>query len=284
MTAILTRIDDNIARSAAALKNEFAALAQRTPDVLGFLMRYPQNPKEPVWTEPSFGPPLIALGRSYSAYLRRVPSNAKNLKCYEQGELLKGKGRELFEPPKPVGLLPLSPSMGCLYFYGDAEGHRHFANIAEEAGALTRRPLSLRTWHEFLFDWAIGNGHISWMTAAGHTFTKALNLPRASVQAIATLSPNPNGDSAFTQGSQEARNAWNPPEGYVGRKTICTHARFQKNGKNPAPTTIDGWVKSAKNNGQTIDIVKDPANQENHYPNDWIRERISTWNPRTSAT
>jgi hypothetical protein len=77
---------------------------------------------------------------------------------------------------------------------------------------------------------------------------------------------------------------WTPRAGYVGRKTICTAKQFQKQGKNPAATTIDAWVKSAKRSGATIDIDSDPANGENYYPETWILERIGTWNPRTPAT
>ncbi len=77
---------------------------------------------------------------------------------------------------------------------------------------------------------------------------------------------------------------WVPVAGYVGRKTICTHERFRKNGKNPSATTIDAWVNSAAKGGQPVVIEKDPANQENYYPETWIRERIARWNPRTSET
>jgi len=83
---------------------------------------------------------------------------------------------------------------------------------------------------------------------------------------------------------EAAPKEWTPRKGYAGRKTICFSARFRKRGKNPSATTIDAWVKSAKNKGQTVDIEKDPANRENYYPVAWIMERIGTWNPRTSET
>mgnify|MGYP001562712133 FL=1 len=91
-------------------------------------------------------------------------------------------------------------------------------------------------------------------------------------------------DQGEQKGRASVRAEWSPPDGYVGRKTVCADLRFKKKGKNPSPTTIDGWVKSAKNNGQPIDIEKDPANRENYYPEDWIMERIHTWNPRTPQT
>jgi hypothetical protein len=90
------------------------------------------------------------------------------------------------------------------------------------------------------------------------------------------------GSQAGTPG--EAARQWTPRASYVGRKTICTATRFQKQGKNPVATTIDGWVKSAKRKGTPIDIDSDPANRENYYPEAWIMERIGTWNPRVSAT
>ncbi|MEK6674017.1 MAG: hypothetical protein AABZ47_00010 [Planctomycetota bacterium] len=80
------------------------------------------------------------------------------------------------------------------------------------------------------------------------------------------------------------RHEWNPRPGYVGRKAICTHERFKKQGKNPSATTIDGWVKSAKSHGALIQIEKDPANHENYYAEEWIMERIGTWNPRKPKT
>ena len=88
-------------------------------------------------------------------------------------------------------------------------------------------------------------------------------------------------DATRMSGSQAK---WCPPPGYVGRKTICHNNRFSKGGKNPVATTIDGWVKSAERQGESVAIVQDPANRENYYPRDWIVERIGSWNPRTPKT
>ena len=79
----------------------------------------------------------------------------------------------------------------------------------------------------------------------------------------------------------EEAEVWSAPAGFVGRKTICYDQRFRKQGKNPAPTTIDAWVKSAEQKGAPIKIEKDPANSENHYPEDWIMGRIAVWSPRS---
>jgi hypothetical protein len=75
-----------------------------------------------------------------------------------------------------------------------------------------------------------------------------------------------------------AHKAWDPPPGYVGRKTICNDARFRKKGKNPSPTTIDVWVNAA------VKVEKAPDTGENHYPETWINEQISQWNPRNPRT
>lgn len=98
------------------------------------------------------------------------------------------------------------------------------------------------------------------------------------------LSPSPEKPAGDRTIPSSAQADWSPPCGYVGRKTVCTDKRFQKKGKNPSPTTIDGWVNSAKKQDQLIAIEKDPATGENYYPEAWIMERIATWNPRTSAT
>ena len=79
---------------------------------------------------------------------------------------------------------------------------------------------------------------------------------------------------------EEEAQPWKAPDGYVGRKTICNDLRFQKDGKNPVATTIDAWVKSAEHRSAPIQIVKDPATSENHYPEDWIMKRIALWSPR----
>jgi|GEM_PF-3167116 len=75
-------------------------------------------------------------------------------------------------------------------------------------------------------------------------------------------------------------NDWQPPHGYVGRKTICTHERFQKNGKPPSPTTIDYWVKRATKQGEEVKIEQDPASHENYCRETWVRKQIDIWNPR----
>lgn len=96
------------------------------------------------------------------------------------------------------------------------------------------------------------------------------------------LTPLPPDDRAETpQAVTGPRQRWEPPEGFVGRKTICSDPRFQKDGKNPPPTTIDVWVKAAERSNKSVEIVKAPDSGENHYPEDWILDRIANhWHPR----
>lgn len=103
-------------------------------------------------------------------------------------------------------------------------------------------------------------------------------------RAAALVGNNLNARDEKRSGGVTPPKAWSPPLGYVGRKSICTLERFQKNGKNPPATTIDAWVISAAKVAQPVVIEKDPANQENYYPETWILERIATWNPRISET
>ncbi|MEK6676766.1 MAG: hypothetical protein AABZ47_14075 [Planctomycetota bacterium] len=77
---------------------------------------------------------------------------------------------------------------------------------------------------------------------------------------------------------------WNPPLGYVGRKTICSDPRFQKGGKNPPASTIDVWVKAAERKENPVKIERAPDSGENHYPESWIMEQIATWYPRKPRT
>lgn len=100
-------------------------------------------------------------------------------------------------------------------------------------------------------------------------------------------------------------STWQPPKGYVGRKTVCSHQRFRKKDKNPPPTTIDVWVKAAERDGWTVRRIRnpqsgalpaDPSNGldkkellilyapdsgESFFPECWIRDRIQRWHPRT---
>ena len=62
---------------------------------------------------------------------------------------------------------------------------------------------------------------------------------------------------------------------------MCNLPKYCKHGKNPAETTIDGWVKRAKREGKPVKIVQRPDSHENHYPEQWIMDQIDRWNPRT---
>jgi hypothetical protein len=71
--------------------------------------------------------------------------------------------------------------------------------------------------------------------------------------------------------------AWKPKPGYVGTKTICSNdGRYQKHGKNPPRTTLQQWQDR-----DTPDIDRDPASGQVYYPESWVLQCISTWNPRT---
>lgn len=114
-----------------------------------------------------------------------------------------------------------------------------------------------------------------------------------------TSVPNRPADKAF--------QAWQPPNGYVGRKTVCSDERFRKHGKHPPATTIDAWVNAVKGNDWTVTQVhrstesypEDPCDRlgqnelvifhapdsgECFYPERWITARIATWNPRNPKT
>ena len=78
--------------------------------------------------------------------------------------------------------------------------------------------------------------------------------------------------------TERAVKPWSAPTGYVGVKTICTHVRFQKSGKNPPRTTIQAWEKSNP-------TVRDasPDSRETFLPESWVFERIAEWNPRSAS-
>ncbi len=180
------RADARAARDAAMLQQEFAALAQRTPDVVGFAVQNPADPKTPLQQEPPDSVALRAIGDSFVNKLIPVPANDRNRGRYKKGELFRGSQRELYEAPKPIRFVPSSSYW--IYCYGETDCYLRFASTAEEASRLTgRRPLMAWTWHQFLFDWALEDGLVRWTTLGPYTFTRALNLPRASVQAIADL-------------------------------------------------------------------------------------------------
>ncbi len=86
-------------------------------------------------------------------------------------------------------------------------------------------------------------------------------------------------DSQEDYKQSEAR-LWEPPSGYVGAKTICSHERFRKNGKNPPRTTVHAWIKRSRDTDEPVDVVKSPDSHEVHIPEDWVADHIRTWNPR----
>jgi len=83
-------------------------------------------------------------------------------------------------------------------------------------------------------------------------------------------------------GETTPKAAWQPPPGYVGVKTVCNDPRFQKNGKNPPRSTIDGWIDAAARRRERITKVCAPDTREVHLPEEWVHERIREWNPRPS--
>jgi len=77
---------------------------------------------------------------------------------------------------------------------------------------------------------------------------------------------------------------WKAPPGYVGTKTICHGDEFRKNGKNPAPSTIQRWVDRASREGNPVKVVPARDTHENHYPREWIMKQLERWNPRRETT
>lgn len=74
--------------------------------------------------------------------------------------------------------------------------------------------------------------------------------------------------------------SWEPPEGFVGTKTIIRDLRFHKNGKNPPRTTIDGWIAAAKQRGEAPERHYAQGSGELFLREDWVMNRIASWNPR----
>lgn len=103
------------------------------------------------------------------------------------------------------------------------------------------------------------------------------------------VDPVPNSGAAIPaqtsdSGGGKAMPTWTPRPGFVGVKAVCNLPQFQKKGKNPPRTTIEQWVKSARGRGETVTIEKAPDSGENHYPEQWIKDCIARWNPRSPRT
>jgi hypothetical protein len=77
-----------------------------------------------------------------------------------------------------------------------------------------------------------------------------------------------------------ALRKWQPKAGYIGVKTICTDARFRKNGKNPPRSTIEVWMKRAQRIRKPVKVVKAPDSGEVHLPEVWVLKQVKRWNPR----
>jgi hypothetical protein len=68
---------------------------------------------------------------------------------------------------------------------------------------------------------------------------------------------------------------WEPPAGYVSVSDIMSKPEFRKDGKNPPRTTIQKWADT-----DGMEAVKAPDTQECHYPREWAKGHVKTWNPR----
>lgn len=73
---------------------------------------------------------------------------------------------------------------------------------------------------------------------------------------------------------------WEPPDGFVGTKTITSDPRFRKHGKNPPRTTIDQWYQDAVKRGEPPERHYAPDSREVYLPLRWVTERIASWHPR----
>lgn len=80
--------------------------------------------------------------------------------------------------------------------------------------------------------------------------------------------------------SAKSVSDWSPPAGFVGTKTIMMDARFRKKGKNPPRTTIDVWLKAARDRGESVQRHSAPDTRELFLPEKWVMKRIRSWNPR----
>ncbi len=193
------------------LEMEFADLAVRTKTLVGFRLEYAGDSSKTVRIIPPDNVAMRALRKYYFDAATLLPNTVYNRERYKKdSRLIRSRhdcenssekqsdeearataldvleSDQLLEPPKPIEFVPLST--GCMYVYGDKTDFRNFASISEEAGNLANlRPKTFRTWYEFLFDYGIRTGAFRWDTLFGLKFTNALNLPRLSTEAIASL-------------------------------------------------------------------------------------------------
>lgn len=78
-------------------------------------------------------------------------------------------------------------------------------------------------------------------------------------------------------GGARPKKPWQPPAGFVGRKSVETDARFSKSGKNPSWSTMQGWEKNDPPKRE-----HDPKTQEVYWPEEWVLRHYRDWNPRPS--
>lgn len=84
----------------------------------------------------------------------------------------------------------------------------------------------------------------------------------------------PSAEPGPEMGDLGAGDPW-PPVGNVAVSTITHGAKYKKNGKNPARTTIQQWEKR-----ESVAKAYHPQSNEVAYPQEWVSRHWNKWSPR----
>lgn len=79
-----------------------------------------------------------------------------------------------------------------------------------------------------------------------------------------------------TAAGKTANEDW-PPRGYVSVKDLQHDSRWSLDGKNPARSTIEGWIERHPPQPES---KKNKRTQEVSVPLEWAEQRFRVWNPR----
>ena len=117
--------------------------------------------------------------------------------------------------------------------------------------------------------------------AAGNSLA---DMTKRDNGAAARTANEPTLSKAGAEAGGASPKAWKRLPNTVHTKEFEQDARFQKNGKNPAPSTVQRWVERSAREGKPVEIIQDPATHENYYPEEWFLEQWEQWKPRTKPS
>lgn len=160
-------------------------------------------------------------------------------------------------------------------------------------GVVWAEARGLRALEVYVYDGeAVASNRGSWGSADAN-----LRLTKEGLSLAEALFPQPAADQSDESSSEpiaeppesgirhaveetHVPSRWQPPKGYVGSKTILSHERFRKGGKNPSRSTLQEWENRSNSSEDQVQRVVAPDSGEVFFPEAWVQDQMKRWHPR----